>query len=158
MEEYGELLEVKIKMDKVFLAHSSIDKEGYINEVANILKQNIGINNIVYDSFSFDMSYSIEEQIKESLKNTSIFILFLSPNSILSEWVEFELEEAIKLYSDNIKVICAINIYDINLENYISNVINDRVEYVIRDAREPIEAVAIIEEIFQNVMTITKSG
>ena len=104
------------------------------------------------------MSYSIEEQIKESLKNTSIFILFLSPNSILSEWVEFELEEAIKLYSDNIKVICAINIYDINLENYISNVINDRVEYVIRDAREPIEAVAIIEEIFQNVVTITKSG
>ena len=55
-------------------------------------------------------------------------------------------------------MICAINIYDINLENYISNVINDRVEYVIRDAREPIEAVAIIEEIFQNVVTITKSG
>ena len=72
MEEYGELLEGKIKMDKVFLAHSSIDKEGYINEVANILKQNIGINNIVYDRncyYHFKILTGITAST-QSIKNT----------------------------------------------------------------------------------------
>lgn len=136
-------------MNKIFFAHSSKDKKIYINSIFNILENDIGRNKIVYDIFDFDTELDIEKQIKQALSKTSIFIIFLSANSIKSEWVRFELDEAIKLYRKNIKIICGINITSQNFDKYIKKIINDRVDYFLESGKDINEVVRIIKKYYK---------
>ena len=67
----------------------------------------------------------MKAQIKEALKETELFVLFLSVNSVNSKWVKFEIEEAMSLYNENIKDICCINLYNNELDRNILNKYGD---------------------------------
>lgn len=136
-------------MNKIFFAHSSKDKKIYINSIFNILENDIGRNKIVYDIFDFDTELDMEKQIKQALSKTSIFIIFLSANSIKSEWVRFELDEAIKLYGKNIKIICGINITSQNFDKYIKKIINNRIDYFVESGKGINEVVKIIKKYYK---------
>lgn len=76
-------------MAKAFLSHSSKDK----NLVEQIALQ-LGKNNCHYDSFTFEAGHKTIEEIFKGLENTDIFVLFISENSLQSEWVQKEIIKA----------------------------------------------------------------
>lgn len=84
-------------MSKVFLSHSSLDKKDYVKKVAESLIKEIGIHNVVYDELTFEKGMMPLEEIDRELGKTDLFVIFLSNNSLESEWVKYELKEAEKL-------------------------------------------------------------
>lgn len=84
-------------MSKVFLSHSSLDKKDYVKKVAESLIKSIGIHNVVYDEFTFEKGMMPLEEIDRELGKTDLFVIFLSNNSLESDWVKYELKEAEKL-------------------------------------------------------------
>ena len=78
-------------MAKVFLSHSSFDKE-YVEQIAN----KFGKDKAIYDTFSFETGEKTFEQILNALNNTDLFVIFLSDNALESKWVKDELHIAIE--------------------------------------------------------------
>jgi tetratricopeptide (TPR) repeat protein len=78
-----------VKKVRAFLSHSSKDKD-FVRSVANQL----GRQFCVFDVFEFQTGEEFRISIRESLKKSSIFVLFASKNSINSAWVKFEENEA----------------------------------------------------------------
>lgn len=78
-------------MAKVFLSHSSFDKE-YVELIAN----KFGKDKAVYDKFSFETGEKTFEQILAALNNTDLFVIFLSDKALESKWVKEELNIAIE--------------------------------------------------------------
>jgi len=80
---------------KCFLSHSSKDKGRYVSVVASKLAPNVE-----YDELTFEEGMGNLEEILSALERSDIFVLFLSENSLESEWVRKEISEA-KLRLDN---------------------------------------------------------
>ena len=74
---------------KCFLSHSSKDKGHYVAQVAVKLAQNIE-----YDEFTFEEGMGNFEEILLALERSDIFVLFISENSLNSDWVRREITEA----------------------------------------------------------------
>jgi tetratricopeptide (TPR) repeat protein len=76
-------------MIKAFLSHSSLDKE-FVRAVA----RNLGRQFCIFDEQAFDTATSFQRSIEEKLKESSVFVLFATPESIKRIWVDFEITEA----------------------------------------------------------------
>ena len=74
---------------RAFLSHSSKDKE-FVQAVA----RELGRQYCIFDERSFDNGREFKESILEGINTSSIFVLFASKNSLTSDWVNFEIEEA----------------------------------------------------------------
>ena len=70
---------------KVFLSHSSKDK-GFVETVSSLLRP----GTFELDSLTFDKGLLNSQSIIESLKRCDLFCLFLSSNSIVAPYVDFE--------------------------------------------------------------------
>jgi hypothetical protein len=77
-----------IYIKKVFIAHSSLDKD-FVDELAANLKHN-GIQ-VWYDKWDMKVGDSLREKISEGIENSDFMIVVLSANSIKSPWVKDEL-------------------------------------------------------------------
>jgi hypothetical protein len=75
---------------KAFLSHSSKDKDNYVRRVADWL----GKDNIIYDEFTFEEGEKPLDEIIRGLDITELFVLFISNNSLNSDWVKKEIIEA----------------------------------------------------------------
>jgi hypothetical protein len=76
-------------MAKAFLSHSSKEKP-LVERIATQL----GRNNCHIDSLTFEAGRQTLEEIFKGLESTDIFVLFISENSLESEWVKREISEA----------------------------------------------------------------
>lgn len=76
-------------MIKCFLSHSSKDKD-YVRTVA----QKLGKEVIVFDEATFEPGMGNREEIIRGLDESSLFVLFISGNSLDSSWVQEELARA----------------------------------------------------------------
>jgi TIR domain len=74
---------------KAFLSHSSKDKE-FVGAIA----QELGRQHCVFDEQAFITGDDFKKSIENGLDSASIFVLFASADSLLSDWVNFEIEEA----------------------------------------------------------------
>ncbi|CAK7052098.1 TIR domain-containing protein [Tissierella carlieri] len=99
---------------RVFLSHSSKDKGHYISKVASI----IGKDRIVYDELTFEEGLKSIDEINRTLKISDLFVVFLSENSINSDWVQHELFQAHKLLKEKDKLK---QIYPIIIDNRIKH-------------------------------------
>ncbi|GHV88131.1 hypothetical protein AGMMS50267_04910 [Spirochaetia bacterium] len=79
-------------MNKAFLSHSSKDKAGYVEIVANKL----GKDRCVYDEYTFRPAMKTLEEIYLNIDKSNIFVFFISENSLESDWVKKEINEASK--------------------------------------------------------------
>ena len=87
-------------MNKVFLCHSSKDKD-YVSYIANCF----GRDNCVYDSMCFEAGMKNIDEIFREIDHTCIFVVFLSNTSLESEWIKKELAVADeKLHYDSHKL------------------------------------------------------
>lgn len=78
-----------VMRDKIFLSHSSADKE-YVKPIADSLGRDI----CVYDELCFEEGAHTLEEILKGLNQTSLFVLFISDSSLESDWVKREIKEA----------------------------------------------------------------
>ncbi|SHK99195.1 TIR domain-containing protein [Anaerocolumna jejuensis DSM 15929] len=87
-------------MARVFLSHSSTDKT-YVRKVAELL----GYDNCICDEYEFEIGTKTINEVFKSLDKTDIFVYFISNDSLNSEWVKIELNNAIEklgIYSNRI--------------------------------------------------------
>ena len=82
-------------MNKVFLSHSSKDKD-YVDHVA----KRVGLDNCVYDKYTFEDGMETLEEIYKGLDRTDIFVLFISDVALDSEWVKKERNRAKSLLDE----------------------------------------------------------
>jgi hypothetical protein len=80
---------------KVFISHNSADKK-FVRTLKTDLNEN-GIDTFV-DEDSLEFGDSLKERLEEGIKESSHFIIILTPNSIKSSWVKDELKEALALF------------------------------------------------------------
>lgn len=96
-------------MSKVFLSHSSKDKKGYVEIVAEKLIKNVGEQSVILDEITFQPGRKTVEEIESGLNETDLFVIFLSEDSLNSKWVQKELFRAHNLWSqDKLSQICPI--------------------------------------------------
>lgn len=76
-------------MLKCFLSHSSQNK-AYVRDVVSRLRKEITI----FDELTFEEGMSPIEEIVNGLDTSSLFVLFISSNALMSDWVKRELEIA----------------------------------------------------------------
>nr|DAV38984.1 MAG TPA: TIR domain [Caudoviricetes sp.] len=96
-------------MAKVFLSHSSSDKEYYVRVVYNRIVKVLGEENVILDEITFQEGRRTIEEIQEKLGQTDLFVFFISDTSLNSDWVKKELIRAKELWSDNqLRQICPI--------------------------------------------------
>lgn len=76
-------------MAKAFLSHSSNDKE-IVRKVA----RQLGNKNSVLDEISFEPTRKTLDQIFQELDSSDIFVLFISNESLNSDWVQKEIVRA----------------------------------------------------------------
>lgn len=94
---------------RAFLSHSSKDKKHYVERVADWL----GKDNIHYDAWTFEEGERPLDEILRGLDRADIFVIFLSSNALLSEWVIREIVEAeVRLETSLIEKVFPIIIED----------------------------------------------
>lgn len=93
-------------LNTIFLSHSSQDKE-----IVDSVRSQLDPANTFYDTKSMEPGEPTLQAMKDAIQNTSIFVLFHSPNSNTT-WVNFEksLMEIHSIENKNIKIlVCTIN-------------------------------------------------
>ena len=96
-------------MQKIFLSHSSADKERYVRQVSEKLIKLFGEESIIFDEISFQEGRKTIDEIDEMLDVTDLFVFFCSSKSLDSEWVQHELFRAGELWNENrLNQICPI--------------------------------------------------
>lgn len=105
-------------MAKAFLSHSSKEKP-LVERIATQL----GRNNCHLDSLTFEAGRQTLEEIFKGLENTDIFVLFISENSLESDWVKGEISQAKNLLDRQI------------IDRIFPLIIDSRISY--RDTRIP---------------------
>ncbi|MFK4880683.1 TIR domain-containing protein [Lactococcus petauri] len=89
-------------MKRVFLSHSSEDKQSYLDLLVKKLEADKGRERFVYDKITFEQGLENEQLIVDWLKNSDLFVLFLSNNSLNSSWVKKEIFEAKDLFDKGV--------------------------------------------------------
>ena len=125
---------------KVFISHSSSDKK-FVRTLKSDLNEN-GIDTFV-DEDSLEFGDSLKERLEVAIDESSHFIIILSPNATNSEWVKFELKEALSLFDKKTlaKIIpinyrrCEIpkeleNMLYVDLSEEIVQIKDDRVKFL----------------------------
>jgi len=96
---------------KVFLSHSHADKK-----IVNKLKIDLEDNGIKtwYDERDMNIGDIVNEKITEGINQSDCFLIVISPNSIKSDWVKYELNEAYHVYITEKKRILPVLIGDLS--------------------------------------------
>lgn len=85
---------------RIFISHSSNDKERYCDAVARILSEKLGKESIVYDALTFEAGEKSLDEINRTLAITDLYVILLSATAVESDWVKYELSEAHKKLAD----------------------------------------------------------
>jgi hypothetical protein len=84
---------------KVFISHSSTDKR-FVRK----LKDDLNENDIQtwFDEDELDLGDTLSDKLDSALEDSSHFLIVLSEASVKSEWVQYELEKALKQKNSNL--------------------------------------------------------
>jgi hypothetical protein len=125
---------------KVFISHSSTD-----NKFVRTLKDDLTENSIEtwFDEDELNLGDSLSDKLELALEESSHFLIILSPTSVNSEWVRFELEKALKQNNSKLlqKIIpvkysnCEvpkelISLIYADLSNEVRQIQGDKVDFV----------------------------
>ena len=84
-------------LKKVFISHSSSDKEHYVRPLVNRLLKTLGEDKLVYDELTFETGGKTIDAIRSSLDDTDLFVLLISEAALKSDWVKQEITWAEEL-------------------------------------------------------------
>jgi hypothetical protein len=104
---------------KVFISHSSADKDFVDRLVTDITKHGI---DVWYDKFDIQIGDSIPGKINEGLSESKYFIIIISQNSVKSRWVQEELNAAlVKQIASNGTFLLPVLIDDCSIPPLLSH-------------------------------------
>lgn len=131
---------------RIFLSHSSKDKESYCNAVAQKLIEKLGKDAIVYDAVTFEAGEKSLDEIDRTLAFSDLYVILLSSNAVESTWVKYELKEAHR----RLKEHTLNRIYPIIIDSSLK-FSDDRIpdwlkEYNLKYIARPAKAVKLIIE------------
>lgn len=98
-------------MGKIFISHSSRDKEHYVRPLVDKLIKTIGKDKIIFDELTFEKGSKSINEIRKSLDSTDLFVLLISKSALKSEWVRQEISWARELedtYSQQQRILPVI--------------------------------------------------
>lgn len=98
---------------QIFISHSSSDKP-FVRELNKDLESNNFLTWL--DEKDLNIGDVVTDRISYGIGNSDYFLIILSPNSIKSKWVKFEIDEAYNEYVQNKKKILPILIGNLNNE------------------------------------------
>lgn len=90
-------------MEKIFLSHSSKDKE-YVRPIFDYF----GADRCVYDEMTFEAGMPTINEIFKGLDSSDIFVFFISDSSLGSEWVQEEIKVAEANLHNDVKKLSQI--------------------------------------------------
>lgn len=105
-------------MKKVFISHSSSDKERYVRPLVNRLLKTLGEDKLVYDELTFEAGGKTIDEIRSSLDDTDLFVLLISKEALKSDWVKQEITWAKE-----------IDVHFGNVQKILPIIIDDRIRY-----------------------------
>lgn len=108
----------------IFLSHNWKDKP-VVEQVALRLRNIFGQNNIFYDSWSIQPGDGIIDRMNEGLSNCKFFFFFVSANSLASNMVKMEWQNAIFKAAQN-----AIRFVPIRMDNSLMPVLLTQSLYI----------------------------
>lgn len=124
---------------RIFLSHSSKDKEHYCDKVANALIKQLGKDSIVYDAVTFETGEKSLDEINRTLSVSDLYVIMLSENAVESDWVKYELKEAYKKLNDHtlnrifpIIIDSRLNFKDKRIPNWLRDY---NLKYIARPAK-----------------------
>ncbi len=85
---------------RIFLSHSSQDKEAYCDTLVKKLVEKVGKDSIVYDALTFEAGEKSIDEIDRMLSVTDLFVILLSSTAVESDWVKHELGQAFNKLGD----------------------------------------------------------
>jgi len=85
---------------KIFISHSSTDKK-FVRTLKDDLKENSFTTWV--DEDELDFGDSLIDKLDAALEESSHFLIILSPASVNSEWVKFELSKVLKTKTTHLK-------------------------------------------------------
>lgn len=89
----------------IFISYTHNDKS-IVDTIAQRLSAVFGQGNIFYDSWSIQPGDGIIDKMEEGLKNCKFFFFFVSKNSLMSEMVKLEWQNAIiKATRGNVRIV-----------------------------------------------------
>lgn len=144
---------------KIFISHSSKDKERYCNSVVQKLIKRFGENVVVYDQMTFEAGERSIDEINRTLEISDLYVILLSDSAVESDWVGYELSQAYqKLNDKKLNRIYPI-IIDPNLK-YSDKRIPEwlQKEYNLKYIARPSKAAKLISERAKDVSWSRKTG
>lgn len=131
---------------RIFLSHSSNDKDRYCNSVAQKLIEKVGKDSIVYDAVTFETGEKSIDEINITLGMTDLYVILLSADAVESNWVKHELWEAYKkLEEKKLNRIYPV-IIDPNLKHTDNRIPEWLKEYNLKYIARPAKAAKLIFE------------
>jgi hypothetical protein len=120
---------------KVFLSHSSRDKELAANLAKDLIQRGI---DVWIDVWEMNPGDSLLKKIENEIMQATHFMVLLTPHSLESEWVQKEIEIALK---DTIIGQCRIIpvLYDIDYKD-VPEVLRDFVQVNLRNYKKGLKA------------------
>ncbi len=111
-------------MLKAFISHSSRDKLNYVKPVVDLLNK----NHYEYDEETFEGGLPVWDEIKRGLNESQLFVIFISSNSLASEWVKTEINHVLKDLEEG----TGPSIYPVIIDEKISYS-DDRIPTMLKD-------------------------
>jgi hypothetical protein len=108
------MIEKENQKPKIFVSHSSADKL-FVNKLRIDLEEN-GFS-VWFDELDLNIGDVLSDEISKGIHNSHCFLIVLSPNSINSKWVNYELNEAYAIHITGNKKIIPIIIDDLKKED-----------------------------------------
>lgn len=134
---------------KVFLSHSSKDKK-FVEKLKEDL-ENKGIDTW-YDNKDLDIGDIVSDAIAEGIQQSWFFLIVISPNSVNSKWVKYELDEAYDQHINSGKKVLPIVIGDLKHED-----IPQRLKkHLYADFRE--DYGSAFEKVYRSIIRTTAKG
>lgn len=106
---------VQMKEYDVFLSHANADKNGYVDELYNILSK-LGIR-IFYDKESLEWGDDWKKRILDGTQKSEFAIIVISENFFGREWTEKELSEFLNRQNQDGQKIILPLLYNISIDD-----------------------------------------
>lgn len=134
---------------KVFLSHSSKDKK-FVEKLKEDL-ENKGIDTW-YDNKDLDIGDIVSDAIAEGIQQSWFFLIVISPNSVNSKWVKYELDEAYDQHINSGKKVLPIVIGDLKHEDVPQRL----KKHLYADFRE--DYGSAFEKVYRSIIRATAKG
>lgn len=127
----------------IFVSHNNTDKD-IVEPIALRLKDTFGQDKVFYDSWSIQPGDGIVDKMNEALGECKIFLLFVSNNSLKSEMVNLEWQNALmQTASKELKIIPvkldSCNMPPVLMQNLYINLFEQGLEVAYRQIVDVVE-------------------